>query len=543
MAATPVPFRRLHILAPALLTILFASATPVRAQGGAPLTPDDLAWLRRDTFGLDSATLERYREVGRKRFLDEQLAGGDDPLPPAVAPLINSYEAYTTSPAELVGEFREQRKAFKASEAANTHNKANTNAATNTDANADAKDDNKDAPKDDAKKAFQMYRRTLYKEGAEVELLRAIYGQNQLKEQMVWFWLNHFSIYAAKGGVGLFSVDYEEHVIRPNALGKFRDLLMATLQSPAMQLYLDNARNVQGKTNENYARELMELHTLGVNAGYTQQDVQQLALILTGAGVIQQRGEGRGGFFGQRAGFVRDGLFVFNPNKHDYTNKVFLGNDIKGSGYDEIKQAVDLIVQQPACATFVSKQIAQYFVADDPPPALVDAMAKTFRNTDGDIAAVLRTMFLSKYIDESDGKKFKDPTQFLVSAMRFSYDGKPIANAAPLVNWLGQMGEQVYGRITPDGWALDGSSWSGSGQMAKRFDVARAIGSGKNRLFVSDDDNLAVPTASMPVLNTALYQQTLEPYLSDATRSALGKAASQAEWNTFLLSSPDFNYR
>jgi uncharacterized protein (DUF1800 family) len=521
----PVPFhpkprlRRSILLAPLFGLALAGTA---QAAGNAPLSADDIAWLHRDTFGLDSATIERYRELGRTRFLDEQLAGGDDPLPPAVAPLINSYEVFNTAPAQLIAEYRDDQQKVKDIDAADT------------------------SAKDSAKKDFQKYRRELYKQSMEVELLRAIYGRNQLKEQVVWFWLNHFSVYAAKGGVGLFTADYEENVIRPHALGKFKDLVMATLESPAMQLYLDNAKNVRGKTNENYARELMELHTLGVNSGYTQQDVQQLALILTGAGVVPQRGQGvvngvDNTFFRQRPGIVRDGLFVFLPGRHDFSDKTFLGHDIKGNGFGEIEQAVDLIVQQPACATFISRQLAQYFVADDPPQPLVDAMAATFQRTDGDIAAVLRTMFLSPYITANHGKKFKDPTQFLVSAMRLSYDGKPIGNADPLVNWMTQMAEPVYGHITPDGWAIDNASWSSSGQMAKRFDVARAIGSGRNRLFASNDGE--VTHAGPPLLNSTLYQQTLEPGLSAATRDALAKADSQMEWNTFLLSSPDFNYR
>jgi uncharacterized protein (DUF1800 family) len=498
------------------------TARSLYAADSRPLSADDVAWLRRVSFGVDSATIERYRELGRTRFLDEELAGGDDPLPPAVAPLINSYEVYNTPAAQLVTEYRDEQKKVKDTDASDTSAKAM------------------------AKKDFQMYRRDLYKQSMEIELLRAIYGQNQLKEQMVWFWLNHFSVYAPKGGVGLFTTDYEENVIRPHALGKFKDLVMATLESPAMQLYLDNAKNVRGKTNENYARELMELHTLGVNSGYTQQDVQQLSLILTGAGVVPQRGANvvdgiDGSFFNQRPGVVHNGLFVFLPNRHDFSNKEFLGQTIRGDGFDEIEKAVDLIVRQPACATFVSKQLAQYFVADDPPPALVDDMARTFQRTDGDIAAVLRTMFMSKYITQSYGKKFKDPTQFLVSAMRMSYDGKPISNADPLVNWLNQMSELPYGHITPDGWALDNASWSSSGQMAKRFDVARAIGSGKNRLFASNDGQVA--RVGPPMLNSTLFQETFEPTLSGSTRDALSKAASQVEWNTFLLSSPDFNYR
>jgi uncharacterized protein (DUF1800 family) len=361
---------------------------------------------------------------------------------------------------------------------------------------------------------------------------------------MVWFWLNHFSVYAAKGRVRLVAADYEEHVIRPHALGKFRDLVMATLKSPAMLEFLDNAKNVKGKTNENYARELMELHTLGVGSGYTQQDVQQLALILTGAGIAPRAPQRIGRFGRGQAGVVRDGLFVFNPRKHDFSDKQFLGRNIQGSGYDEIEQAVDLITREPACAHFVSRQLAEYFVADQPPPALVDAMAQTFQRTDGDIAAVLRTVFDSPALLAGGAKKFKDPTQFLVSAMKLAYDGQPITDARPLLNWLNQMGEPVYGRITPDGWPLDSASWSGSGQMAARFAVARAIGSGRNRLLMGDTDAPGnARRFPVPAMDSPLYRTAFKPYLSDATRTALGKAGSAQEWNTYLLSSPDFNYR
>lgn len=519
-----MPISRLNYLG-----LLFLATTPLsvvmpaHAAGSAPLSTEDIIWLRRASFGLDSATIERYRELGRTRFLDEELAGGDDPLPPAVAPLINSFEVYNTSPAKLVADYRDEAKKAKDMDTAN----------------ADAREK--------AKKDFQMYRRDLYKQSAEVELLRAVYGRNQLKEQMVWFWLNHFNIYAPKAAVGLFATDYEENAIRPHALGKFKDLVMATLESPAMQLYLDNAHNVRGKTNENYARELMELHTLGVHGGYTQQDVQQLSLILTGAGIVPPR-EGTnaingidGSFFKQRSGIVRNGLFVFLPGRHDYSDKTFLAHTIKGSGFDEIEQAVDLIVHQPACAQFISRKIAAYFVSDDPSPALVNAMAETFQRTDGDIAAVLRTLFLSPYVTAGSGKKFKDPMHFVVSAMRLSYDGKPITNAEPLVNWLNQMAEPMYGHITPDGFPTDSTSWSSSGQMAKRFDVARIIGSGRNRLFANADGEGV--SHDPPMLDSALFQQTLGSDLSAGTRNALAKANSPVEWNTFLLSSPDFNFR
>ena len=497
---------------------LAVQATP--AQAATALTHDDVAWLQRVGFGLDSVSMARYRQLGRTRFLDDELAGNHDTLPPAISAMIEGYDIINTPTSQLLADYRQQRLQLK-----------------------QAPDD---AARDAAKKVLQRDRRKIYLQDAQIEVLHAIYGGNQLKEQMVWFWLNHFSLYAAKGNVRLFAASFEDNAIRPHALGKFRELVMATLKSPAMLEYLDNARNIQGKTNENYARELMELHTLGVGAGYTQQDVQQLALILTGAGVApprQLRFAGRGLAGGGQPGFVRDGDFVFNPRKHDASSKTFLGHTIKSGGYEQIEQAVTLITRQPACAQFVSGQLAEYFVADKPPASLVKAMAATFQRTDGDIAAVLRTMFLSPALTASYGRKFKDPTQFMVSAMRLAYDGQPISNALPLVNWLNQMGEPPYGRITPDGWPLDSASWSGSGQMAKRFDVARAIGSGYNRLFMADGDSGKPHPAAPDIRHSAVYRSAIAPYLSAATRTALDKATSPMEWNTFLLSSPDFNYR
>ncbi|MEO9091722.1 MAG: DUF1800 domain-containing protein [Rhodanobacter sp.] len=495
-----------------LAALLAVNATPAAAAG-----PDhaDIRWLQRASFGLDSTTLRSYQQLGRQRWLEQQLADRNDTLPPAIAALIASYPAISTPPQELLANAINTRRELKSM----------------------PEGDAKVAAKKDAQKSL----RELSQQAQQAELLHAIYGSNPLKEQMVWFWLNHFSVYAAKGRVRLLAASYQEQVIRPHALGRFRDLLLATLKSPAMLEFLDNAKNVKGKTNENYAREVMELHTLGVGAGYTQQDVQQLMLILTGAGIAPRapRRMGR-----SRPGVIRDGLFEFNPEKHDFSDKQFLGHTIKGSGYGEIEQAVDLISRQPACAHFVSRGLAEYFVADNPPAALVDAMAQTFQRTDGDIAAVLRTLFDSPDLLAGHAGKFKDPTQFLVSAMKLAYDGQPISDARPLLNWLNQMGEPVFGRITPDGWPLDGASWSGSGQMAARFAVARAIGSGRSRLFMDDAStagNTSRPLA--PSIDSPLYRSAIQPYLSDATRAALGKAGTPQEWNTYLLSSPDFNYR
>ncbi|MBD8900075.1 DUF1800 domain-containing protein [Rhodanobacter sp. DHG33] len=504
----------------AILTLLLSACAsqPMQASAAAmhgAFNGADLAWLRRDGFGVDNADVARYRKLGRGGLLDAQLADRvPGSLPPQIVGLIHGFEAADTPMPKLLGDLYDAQQQTKAMPAG--------------------------PEKDAANKAWQQHGNELMQQARQIELLQAVYGPDQLKEQLVWFWLNHFSVYAPKGRIRWELADYEQRVIRPHALGKFRDLVMATLESPAMLEFLDNAQNAKGHVNENYARELMELHTLGVGSGYTQQDVQQLALILTGVGIAPV--DGKPQHFNAKAAplVVQHGLFQFNPYRHDFSDKVLLGQHIRGRGFDEVKQAVDIIVHQPACAQFVSRRLAQYFVADQPPPALVARMAQTFRQTDGDIAAVLRTMFDAPEMLAS-GRQFMDPTRFVISSVRMAYDGKPIANALPLVYWLDQLGEPPYGRITPDGWPLDGASWTGSGQLSTRFDIAAAIGNGNTQLFTPPGSKTR--EAGFPMLATRLYYDAIEPHLSAVTRGALAKANSQQEWNTFLLASPDFNYR
>ncbi|MDI3263035.1 MAG: DUF1800 domain-containing protein [Fulvimonas sp.] len=519
-----VRFRRFACILLSVAGMCVACAGAWAAQP-APLGQEDLLWLRRSGFGIDSTTLARYRDLGRERYLDALLAGADDTLPPAVARYLAALPALSTSPEALFKDFVQRRRALQTQPAGDAHAAA--------------------------KRALLRDGRRLLGQAQQAVMLHAVYGANPLKEQMVWFWLNHFSVYGLKGRVRLFAADYAEHVIRPHALGKFRDLVMATLESPAMLEFLDNAKNARGHVNENYARELMELHTLGVDAGYTQQDVEALARILTGVGIAPP---GLLRHPGARLppGAVREGLFYFDPRRHEGGDKRLLGQTIHGGGFDEVEKAVDLLVRQPACARFVSRKLAEYFVADQPPPALVEAMARTFQRSDGDIAQVLRTMLTDPAFTDARMHKFTDPVRFVTASMRLALDGQPVSNAAPLVNWMKQMGEAPFGRITPDGWPLDGASWSSSGQLAKRFDIAAIIGSGRHRLFepAQDDTDEAPPaggTASRPAravpptLDTPLFRQTLAPWLSAATREALAKARNAQEWNTYLLASPDFN--
>jgi uncharacterized protein (DUF1800 family) len=273
--------------------------------------------------------------------------------------------------------------------------------------------------------------------------------------------------------------------------------------------------------------------------------VQELARVLTGLGLASTPQALKLG--PQLAPlYVRKGLFEFNPGRHDRNPKTVLGEKIAGKGMDEIEAAVTLLCRQPATARFVSAKLATHFVADQPPRGLIDRMARTFEKTDGDIAAVLKTMFLDKDViaslNRDDDNKFKDPMAFVVSSVRLAYEDKTLTNYHPLVGWLTQLGEPLYGRVTPDGYPLGEAAWTSSGQMVRRFEIARAIGSGNAGLF-NNEDNSPGMAAGFPMLTSRFYYEAIEPSLGPRTRAALGKTNSQQEWNTVLLASPDWMER
>jgi uncharacterized protein (DUF1800 family) len=352
--------------------------------------------------------------------------------------------------------------------------------------------------------------------------------------------LNHFSVFQGKGNLRWTVADYEEQAIRPHALGRFRDLVMATLTHPAMLVYLDNAQSTGGKINENYARELLELHTLGVDGGYTQQDIQELARVLTGVGVNAGK-EPRLRPDWQPL-YLRRGAFEFNPARHDFGDKRILGTPIQGSGFTEMDRIVDLLVAHPSTARFVSRKLAIYWLGGDPPQSLVDTMSREFTRTKGDIPSVLRILFASRPFLDSLGHGFRDPMHYVAATLRLAYDGKRPLNMGPAINWLNALGEPLYGHVTPDGYAATTQAWSSPGQMAKRFEIARAIGSGNAGLFDGDGGKPGTSTG-FPRLSNRLYFEAVEPLLSPTTLKALGRASSQQEWNTFLLASPEFMAR
>jgi uncharacterized protein (DUF1800 family) len=308
-----------------------------------------------------------------------------------------------------------------------------------------------------------------------------------------------------------------------------------------MLRYLDNADNAKGHINENYAREIMELHTMGVGSGYTQEDVQELARILTGVGVNFQPPGPDAPKPAAQPGPVRAGLFEFNPARHDYGVKRFLGHTIEGRGFVEVEQALDILARHPVTATFVSRKIATYFLSDTPPDALVQRMAQSFRATDGDVVSVLLTMFKSPEFTASLAAKakYKDPVQFVLSAIRLAYDNKVILNAQPIMGWLNRLAEGLYNHPTPDGYPMVAAAWNSPGQMATRFEIARAIGSNAAGLFKAPPPDTAERPA-FPQIAGALYFNAVQPTLSQATRAALDQAGSPQEWNMLFLSSPEF---
>jgi uncharacterized protein (DUF1800 family) len=514
-------------LASALVAAL-PGCTPARkpehSRPEIPLSAQGLSLIERVTFGADSRTLATYASLGRNAFLNEQLRARAGDLPAPLAREIGvSPVGLPADPAErLIALARENRRI----------NELPTG-----------------GERDTARKALNEAGNVAAFEALRAHLERALYSQNQLQEQMVWFWENHFSVFAGKGNVRWLLADYEDRAIRPHALGHFRDLVMATLTHPAMLTYLDNAQNAAGHLNENYARELMELHTLGVTAGYTQQDVQELARILTGVGVAGERIPKL-----QRAQqrlYVRAGAFEFNPARHDFGTKELLGRRIGPRGFAEVQQAIDLLVRQPACARYISHKLALYFLGREPSPALSEQLAHVFMRSNGDITAVLRTLFAAPEFDASLGGELKDPLHFVISALRLAYDERPIPDLHPVVNWLGTLGERPFAHETPEGYALTASAWSSPGQLARRFEIARRIAAGgAGPIAPAGVAGAFTPTGGAgPLgaqahasLSSALFITALEPRLSERTRDVLQRASSPVEWNTLVLASPEFNY-
>ncbi|MBW4595254.1 MAG: DUF1800 domain-containing protein [Brasilonema angustatum HA4187-MV1] len=479
-------------------------------SSAAPPTVDPkvLHVINRLSFGPDPEDVQRVEAMGVERYIQEQLSPNSIPEPPSLTSQLEQLETLHQSPVEIRREYQPPLQKGQ-------------------------------QPTPEEKKAAREKARLVMQQAIQARLLQATQSPRQLQEVMVDFWYNHFNVYAGKGLDRLWVGAYEQQAIRPLALGRFRDLLEATARHPAMLFYLDNWQNTapgspgargryQG-LNENYARELMELHTLGVDGGYTQQDVTTLARILTGWGYRLDRQQ-----------TDTDSGFYFNPKRHDFSDKVFLGQTIKGSGEAEVEQAFDILARSPATARHISYQLAQYFVSDRPTEALVKHLQERFLATDGNIREVLNTLFHSKEFWEAKNfnAKFKTPLQYVVSAVRAT--GTQVNNYTPLSNTLQQMGMPVYGCQTPDGYKNTQEAWLNPDAMTRRLGFATILANGRLRLSAGNQTQNE-PSLNQPV-DALQLTSTLGNSFSQKTQRAIASTPPQLQ-AALILGSPEFMRR
>jgi uncharacterized protein (DUF1800 family) len=564
----------------------------VLETGEIPKEKRALHALNRLGFGPRPGDLQQVSAMGVDAWIEQQLHPESIATPASFVDQVHEWPTLRMSPVALFIEY--QRPLMQARREAKQ--------------SGDTKQAIQDATKDQ-----RIHQRDVIREAVEARLYRAIFGPRQLQEVMTAFWFNHFNVFAGKGLDLIWTGSFEEVAIRPHTLGKFRTLLGATAHHPAMLFYLDNWQNTapgspgaKGKfdgINENYARELMELHTLGVNGGYTQQDVIALAHILTGWGLPPGGGGGGGGrrrqpdqmdrmataqfrrMFGPLGAFMRGpqpymgegarppinpGGFYFDLSRHDQSSKTFLGHEIAGGGEEEGERALDILARSPQTARHLSFQLAQYFVADAPPPALVQRMASRYLASDGDIRAVLETMFTSgEFWDRRYyANKFKTPYEYVISCARAT--GVPVRNFRPLYGTMQLLGMPLYGCQTPNGYDMTEEAWLNPDAMMTRLSFATALGTGNlpllNPPFEENADSVPRPAPAVvtkngrykPVSFNSSFDKpqnikmdapdpsalaaALGSYFSGATASAVEAAPNQLR-APLVLGSPEFMMR
>ena len=381
---------------------------------------------------------------------------------------------------------------------------------------------------------------------AEAKLYRAILSTRQLEEALADFWFNHFNVFLDKGADRFMIPTYERDAIRPHVLGHFRDLLGATAVSPAMLFYLDNWQSVappvvrrpngnrpQRGLNENYARELMELHTLGVDGGYTQKDVTEVARCFTGW-TIRNPQQGGG--------------FTFNERVHDKGEKLVLGVRIPaGGGKEDAEKVLDILANHPSTAKFISTKLAQRFVADNPPPELIARMAKTFKRTHGDIREVMKTMITSKefFTEGAYHAKVKTPFEMIASAVRAT--GAQVDYAFPLAQQIGLLGEPLYRKLEPTGYSSANAEWVNSASLLGRMNFALALT--QNKVPGVRVDMARFVDDPMETARQVLFTDAT-PQTRDAIAKALADqksknpgASTPALVAGLVIGSPDFQRR
>jgi uncharacterized protein (DUF1800 family) len=399
-------------------------------------------------------------------------------------------------------------------------------------------------------------------------ILRAVYSERQLQEVMVDFWTNHFNVFAGKGADRWLLPAYDRDTIRPNAMSKFSTLLQATAQSPAMLFYLDNFQSVSPNANtnrrgplqmlrpqpqqqqrrginENYARELMELHTLGVDGGYTQKDVQEVARCFTGWTIFQPRGGAAAvnGMMGREIDRGRTpGTFVFQARTHDDGEKTVLGHKIPaGGGMKDGLMVLDILAHHPSTAKFIATKLVRYFVSDNPPQALIDRVAATFTKSDGDIRETLKAIFVSNEFNSTEAyrAKIKRPFELVVSAIRTlgaDTNGGPGAH-----QWIARMGEPLYGFQTPNGYSDAAESWVNTAGLLERMNFGLALA---NNRIPGTSVNLSKSNGDQAKVMDEYLKQLLAGDISVATRETLLKQMSSSDPASkivgLILGTPEF---
>jgi uncharacterized protein (DUF1800 family) len=531
--------------------------TPAGAQPSTSKRLNDeqriLHVLNRLGFGARPGDLQRVKAIGLENYINQQLS--PEKISDEIASAkVKNLATLNMTTAELYEKFPqpglllrqlERRGELPAELAAARENRVKASAEAIPNQMGQMKESSEiaettsDNPRPQDNQAYRRALREYYRQHglgqpqrimAELQasrILRAVYSERQLQEVMVDFWSNHFNVFAGKGADRCLLISYDRDTIRPHAMGKFSDLLVATAQSPAMLFYLDNFQSVspnaplgrgrrprtqrtglfdplmgraaqarQDRTldgapnppqrrrrgiNENYARELMELHTLGVDGGYTQKDVQEIARCFTGWTIFAPRGGGSAAavLMGESARHDA-GKFFFNPRTHDDGEKVVLGHRIPaGGGIKDGLMVLDILARHPSTAKYMATKLARYFGSDDPPPALVDRVAGAFTQSRGDIRETLRAIFFSPEFNSPDAyrAKVKRPFELAISSIR-TLGGE--TNGGPqLHQWIARMGEPLYGYQTPNGYSDATESWVNTGGLLERLNFGLTLASNR----------------------------------------------------------------
>ena len=532
------------------LSPVWLTPTQARTLGSSPesLNPEERAFhaLNRLGFGPSPADVSAMRRLGATNWLEQFLRQQLQPsasLPAELQTQMQGLETLNWSQAALLARFRQAREVGKqGSKVSQREGRRRPDMGAAPSESADAA---QTAPLKSAEQSRRELIRPLVLDASKHRLLRALASPAQLEEVLVDFWFNHFNVYAAKAPEGALVSSHEREAIRPFVFGKFRQMLGAVAKHPAMLIYLDNAQSVapdslavarasarrasQGEAglpratglNENYARELMELHTLGVDGGYTQRDVSELARILTGwtldyrAVLRASRGES-----------VAGELFVFDATRHDRGSKQWLGRQVQAAGQQEGEFALDVLAAHPATARHLAFKFAQAFVSDVPPPPLVSHLAERFMQSQGDLRVLVQSLLNSEqfWSREAFQCKFKTPYRYVLSSLRAM--GLHLDDAPGALAQLAQAGMPLYGAATPDGYKNTREAWMNPEALAQRMQWAQGL-------------NRVARRAAGGRLSSEELQATLGASLSERSRQTLANEPAELRL-ALLLGSPDF---